>query len=373
MTRPSSPRLRRAPGRAAASLLVLLALVAAVACSRPGSSTSGPTSTPASAATSVAGAAGTAGTSTPGTSAAGGAAPTAWSANPPVAPKGAAVEHTLTTADGRERTYRVYVPSSLPTDRPVPLLVAMHGGLGSSAQFEENSGFDGIAEANGFIVVYPDGIGSAVKDDFARTWNGGDCCGPAVKQAVDDVAFIRQLVSQLQQEHQIDPARIYAAGHSNGGIMSYRLACEASDLFAGIGLQAGTLSIDTCTPSHPVSLLHVHGTADENLPIDGGAGKGVAGVSFRPPIDGIRTLARVDGCPSTPTTTTDPDNADVTIDTWSPCSQGTEVQLVKVAGASHAFMGGPQRPAQRAVVGEAYDRYSSAQEIWEFLAAHPRA
>lgn len=358
------------PSRVVAVALLAVTLTALAACSRSDTSTSAASSTTAASRGTSSGEVTASSSSAP--SSTGGAIPAAWSANPPVAPKGSAVEHTLTTADGRERTYRVYVPSTLQTDRPVPLLVAMHGGLGSSAQFEENSGFDGIAEANGFIVVYPDGIGSPVKDDFARTWNGGDCCGPAVKQAVDDVAFIRQLVGQLQQEHQIDPARIYAAGHSNGGIMSYRLACEASDLFAGIGLQAGTLSIDTCTPSHPVSLLHIHGTADENLPIGGGAGKGVAGVSFRPPIDGIRTLARVDGCPTTPTTTTDPDNADVTIDTWSPCSQGTEVQLVKVAGASHAFMGGPQRPAQRALVGEAYDRYASAQEIWAFLAAHPR-
>lgn len=320
MTTSSSPRRQWA----VVAALLALALVITAACSRQGSTTAGPSSTTGPAATAGAGTsggsiAGAAGSAAPtGTSGTGGTTGTtaallaAWSANPPVAPKGAAVEHTLTTADGRERTYRVYVPSALPTDRPVPLLVAMHGGLGSGAQFEENSGFDGIAEANGFIVVYPDGIGSAVKDDFARTWNGGDCCGPAVKQKVDDVAFIRQLVGQLQQEHAIDPARIYAAGHSNGGIMSYRLACEASDLFAGIGLQAGTLSIDTCTPSHPVSLLHIHGTADENLPIDGERERASPGcrsghpstASARSP--GSTAAPRRRPPPPTPTTPTSP-------------------------------------------------------------------
>jgi polyhydroxybutyrate depolymerase len=289
-----------------------------------------------------------------------------------VAPAGRTIEGTLATPDGRERTYRVYVPASLVPGVPVPLLVAMHGGLGSAAQFQDNSGFDGVAEANGFVIAYPDGIGSPVKAGFAQTWNGGYCCGPAVVQGVDDVAFLRQLVAELQRTYVIDPARIYAAGHSNGGIMAYRLACEAADVFAGIGLQASSLGVEPCDPTEPVSLVHVHGLADRNHPIDGGAGDGVANVVFHPALDGVRTIASADDCPAEPATTAHPTNPDVTVETWAPCAEGTEVELVKVAGASHAWMGGTPRPIQRALVGETYDRYSSAAAIWAFLAAHPR-
>ncbi len=342
------------------AVVLAVAVVAAVGCSRRNENTTSSPSTSSGPASPVVG------TAPPKTG--------PWSANPPVEPTAQTVEGTLRTADGRDRTYRVYVPSSAKPGEPVPLLVAMHGGLGSASQFEENSGFDGVAEANGFIVVYPDGVGSAIKDDLGQTWNGGDCCGPAMNQNVDDVAFLRQLVGQMQQTYTIDADRVYAAGHSNGGIMAYRLACEASDVFAAVGLQASALELDTCAPSKPVSLIHIHGTADRNLPIDGGEGQGVSGVTFNPPIDGVRTIARADGCPAEPIASADPANTDVMIDTWQPCADGTEVQFVKVAGATHAWMGGqgPQRPAQRALVGEAYDRYSSSPAIWAFLAAHPR-
>ena len=92
--------------------------------------------------------------------------------NEGVTPTGTKSEGTLTTADGRTRHYRTYVPSSLP-GTPVPLLIALHGGLGTSAQFEANSGFDNLAESNGFVVVYPDGIGNNTDGSGYQTWNGG--------------------------------------------------------------------------------------------------------------------------------------------------------------------------------------------------------
>ena len=89
------------------------------------------------------------------------------------------------------------MPPNLEPGQPVPLLVALHGGTGSGTQFEQNSGFDQLADRYGFIVVYPDGVGIGRKGNALRTWNGGGCCGPAARQQVDDVGFIRQLVEQL--------------------------------------------------------------------------------------------------------------------------------------------------------------------------------
>ena len=249
----------------------------------------------------------------------------------------------------------------------------MHGGGGSGEQFERTSGFDAVADQRGWLVAYPDGVGGGAGGDRLRTWNGGAgyCCGAAERDAVDDVEFIRLLVQQIASERPVDPQRTYAAGHSNGAILAYRLACELSDVIVAVGLQAGSLGVSPCAPPQPVSLLHLHGTADRNHPIDGGVGpNGISGVDFNPAIDGVRTLAAADGCPSSPRTEVDAANPDVTRAIWSPCLDGSAVEFVAVAGASHAWMG--HEPQRAALVGEAYLQLDASVVIGDFLAAHPR-
>lgn len=288
-------------------------------------------------------------------------------------PAGTTSDAQVRTPDGRTRHYRLYVPASLPARGSVPLLVALHGGLGSSTQFAANSGFDGLAEANHFVVAYPDGIGAFANGSGPQTWNGGSCCGPAARQAVDDVAFVAQVIDAVVAQLPIDPSRIYAAGHSNGAIMAYRLACELSDRIVAIGIQAGSLGVDACAPTRPVSVFHLHGTADTNLPIDGGPGSGIAGVAFRPARDAIDTFVAADGCAPTPTPGTDPTNPDLAVTTWSPCRAGTAVRYVVVTGATHAWMGHPAASAAAAgLVGDPYPNLDASRAIWSFLAAHPR-
>jgi polyhydroxybutyrate depolymerase len=290
-----------------------------------------------------------------------------------VPPVGRTADGQIRTADGRIRRYRLYVPTAIGPGRPGPLVVALHGGLGTAAQFEANSGFDGLAEANGFVVAYPDGIGARPDGSGPQTWNGGYCCGPAARQEVDDVDFIRRLIDTVQAEVPVDPARIYAAGHSNGAIMAYRLACELSDRIAAIGVQAGSLGVDVCTPAQPVSVFHVHGSADTNHPIDGGRGRGIAGVVFRSARSAVEAMAAADGCAGIPTPATDPSNPDLAVATWSGCERGTAVRLVVVDGATHAWMGHPSASAVAAAyVGEPYPDLDASRAIWSFLAAHPR-
>jgi polyhydroxybutyrate depolymerase len=252
----------------------------------------------------------------------------------------------------------------------VPLLVALHGGTGWGTQFERNSGFDGLAEANGFIVVYPDGIGAGPGGRALRTWNGGYCCGPAARDAVDDVGYLRRLVDTLSAEQPIDPDRVFVTGHSNGAILGYRLACELADRIAAVAVQAGSLGVDDCRPARPVPLLHLHGTADRNHPIEGGTGDGISGTDFHPAIDGVRAIAAADGCPPEGTAVRRSDNPDVAVTTWGPCRDGAEVQLVTVEGASHAWMGHAALAPR--MTGEAYPDLDASAEVWAFLAAHPR-
>jgi polyhydroxybutyrate depolymerase len=290
--------------------------------------------------------------------------------HPAVAVTAVSTDATLHTADGRDRTYHVFVPDDLAEGEPVPLLIALHGGTGWGMQFERNSGFDGLAQANGFIVVYPDGVGNGPNADQQRTWNGGACCGIAARTHVDDVAFVDQLITQLEADFPIDTNRVFAAGHSNGGILAYRLACELPDRIAAIGVQSSALEIDSCTPDRPVSAIHIHGAADQNLPIDGGVGpNALSGVSFNKPLDGATALAAADGCVPAPVTTGS-SNADLIVRTWTPCAADTEVVFVEVAGAGHAWMGHATGGSGR--VGPVYERLDSSLVIWNFLAQHVR-
>jgi polyhydroxybutyrate depolymerase len=338
--------------------LLLLGIVGA-ACSGSGESDTSATSKPSSKGAST--------STTP-------AVPSARDVLPAVTPRATSLAETLRTPDGRDRTYHVYAASSVASGQSgprVPLLVALHGGTGWGTQFERTSGFDGIAEANGFVVVYPDGVGVG-PNQANRTWNSGACCGVAQREDVDDVTFVRMLIERLRSQYPIDSKRVFAAGHSNGGMQAYRLACELADQIVAVGVQSSSLEFDGCRPAKPVSLLHIHGTADQNVPIRGGIGaQAISGVSFHPPIDGIKTFAGLDGCPPTPSQSTDPENADVSIQTWGPCDDGTEVRFMTVAGAPHAWMGSHaviQRPGNAP-----YAKLDSSAVIWRFLIAHPRA
>lgn len=291
-----------------------------------------------------------------------------------VEPVGAVADRSLKTPDGRTRTYHVYVPRDLPDGADVPLLVALHGGFGNGNQFRRTSGFDGLAEANGFIVVFPDGTSiKALKD--SRVWNAGACCGAAVdgKDAVDDVGFLAAMVDDLADELPIDRDRVFFAGHSNGAMMSYRMACDRADLVRGIGVQSGALMTSSCIPSASVSVLHIHGTADHNVPIDGGVGdSSISRTTYPDPKAATATFADLDGCHQPPSEAVDADNPDVTSRTWTGCGDHSIVRFTAVSGANHAWMGHPS-PSTLSTrrSGEPYQSYDSSLAIWTFLAAVP--
>jgi polyhydroxybutyrate depolymerase len=148
--------------------------------------------------------------------------------------------HTI-RVDNRDRTYRLYAPAGLPAS--APLVVMLHGGFGSTAQAERAYGWDELADSAKFVVAYPDGLNKA--------WNtnGGNCCGRSAREGVDDIGFITAAVADIARNVGIDASRVYATGISNGGIMSYTLACNTG-VFAAIGPQAAT-QLDPCRSPHP--------------------------------------------------------------------------------------------------------------------------
>lgn len=360
---PRPRRPARVRSRAVAVLALGLALVATSACSRQ-RDTTGPASPTVTTSTP--------GSSVPEGSVVGSTVSSPATVRPAVAPKGGSSTATIRTPDGRDRTYHVYVPSQLPPGQAVPLLVGLHGGFGSGQQFEEQSGFDGLAEANAFVAVYPDGIEIPVLSK-GHVWNGGGCCGPAAedKQNVDDVGFVSAVIDEVRRQQPIDPKRVYLAGHSNGGIMAYRFACALADEVAAVGMQAGTIFVDPCRPSRAVPLIEIHGTADENMPITGGVGgRGLSREDFPSPAASIARWAQMNGCTIGPVETVDPTNADVARDRWSGCRDAADVEMVRVTGANHAWMGHDATKASEVLMGAPYQGLDSSATIWTFLAAH---
>ncbi|MDE2335763.1 MAG: hypothetical protein KGL10_00455, partial [Alphaproteobacteria bacterium] len=169
---------------------------------------------------------------------------------------------------GRDRTYLVHIPDNVSGHKNLPVVIMLHGGGGNAAQFAEQTGMNAVADKNGFIAVYPEGT-KAMLGNF-RTWNAGRCCGKAMRGKSDDVAFISRIIDALAQKYAIDTKRVYATGHSNGAMMSYRLACQLSDKIAAVAPVSGQRVFDDCHPKRAVAILHIHGTADPCALYNGG-------------------------------------------------------------------------------------------------------
>lgn len=244
--------------------------------------------------------------------------------------------HTISVG-GLDRTYRVYKPEGLPAS--APLVVMLHGGFGSAEQAQRAYGWDQLADSAKFVVAYPDGLN--------RAWNvNGGCCGRPSRDGIDDVAFITAAVADIGGNVGIDHTRVYATGISNGGMMSYTLACNTGT-FAAIGPDSAT-QLDPCRAPHPTSVMHIHGTADRLIRYDGGQGASVAHIDG-PSVTDLNAFWRnVDQCGAPAATTDGP----VTTST-AGCADNRSVVLITVDGGGHEW------PA------------FATQTLWQFFAAHP--
>jgi polyhydroxybutyrate depolymerase len=262
-------------------------------------------------------------------------------------PEGTSV-HTMASG-GLDRTYRLHKPPGLTA--AAPLVVMLHGATGTGEQAENSYGWDQLADSAKFVVAYPDGIG--------RSWNGHGCCGKAMRENIDDVGFITALVGQISADLPIDKLRVYAAGISNGGIMSYALACN-SGIFAAIGPDSATM-LDPCSAPHPTSVIHIHGTADKLVPYHGGnAASAVNG----PPVPDVNAFwLKVDQCGAANVTT----NAPLTTST-AACADKRSVELITIDGGKHQWPGGDTFLEKRDPTSHALN---ATQSIWQFFAAHP--
>lgn len=281
--------------------------------------------------------------------------------NPAVEVNFGSVEMSIKTKDNRLRKYNVFTPKELTKDKYYPLIIALHGGVGTAKGFESNSRLNNLAEANGFIVVYPGGINVDSDRVTIQSWNAGDCCGPASRKKVDDVWFISEMLKDLATKYPVDANKIYAVGHSNGGMMAYRLACELPDKIKGIGVQSASIGIPDCKPARDVKVIHIHGTNDKRFPIEGGKGIGVTNTEFRSARYAVNKFARSNNCEIIPKHKKT-DNQDISILDWENCE--SKVRYIIVKNASHAWMGSN---AKTSPTEAPYKNLDASKAILSFL------
>jgi len=249
--------------------------------------------------------------------------------------------HTITIEGMQPRTYFLHVPAAYQPSQSVPLLLAFHGRSTVGKEILRTSQFVAWAAEMNFIVA---AVNGAVYDG-ASSWNAGNCCTNATTYEENDVLLASTIIDFVKSNYAVDPARLWASGHSNGGMLAYRLACDLSDKITAIAVVTGALMDPTCSPTKPVSIFHIHGNLDPTIPFHGGGKFETPNIYFS-----VQDMAYRNSC------TGDPKETSNTIEeryTWR-CTTGVETQLVNYQEQSHAWV----------------DGYT--EEILRFLFAHPR-
>lgn len=253
--------------------------------------------------------------------------------------------------DGINRSWTVYLPLDYHAGETLPLVIALHGLTQNGQIMMQFSGFNAMADTGRFVAVYPNGIGNA--------WNVGFSGG----STADDVGFLSALIDTLYGRYHIDLNRVYSTGFSNGGFMSYRLACELGDRFAAIAPVSGTMTGQaalSCSPFRPMPLMHIHGTNDMIVNYNGGFGNNSVDQT-------LELWNNFNACPETPVIENLPDlvaeGSTVERYTWAPCAGSSEMVLLKVTNGGHTWPGSVGTTG----IGITNRDINASREIWNFV------
>lgn len=283
--------------------------------------------------------------------------------------------------NGLERTFLTHTPPSFTKTRSIPLVIALHGGGGNAEAMVKLTmgGLNTLADKEGFVVIYPEGI--------EKNWNdgrsGNETDYRAHEENIDDVGFISALIDYQIKNLNIDPKRVYVTGMSNGAMMSLRLGCELAGKITAIAPVAGSIPqnlLAKCLPSGTVSVLLMNGTDDPLVPLGGGYITGPFGVKKIGKVisvdETINLWVNNNKCMQATVITDvrdeDPqDGATVQVKTYTGCGDGTEVILYTINGGGHTWPGGYQYLSKN-IVGNTCRDINANEVIWNFFKRHSK-
>lgn len=257
----------------------------------------------------------------------------------------------------------MHVPRGWDRAKPAPLVVSLHGyGAPNGESHARMLGLGAFADEEGFVLAYPDGT---VDSRGKRFWNATDACCNFDGKPVDDVAYVSWLIDDVAAKVPIDPARVYVVGHSNGGFFAHRLACDLSPRIAAAVSIAGAVWKDParCTPSEPVSVLEIHGDADDIIRYGGGRVFDMPVPEYPGALATMKTWVARDMCEGEPHPVGAPfdfddgvGGADTKAVTFGPCRGGASVDLWTEAGGGHV----------------PHPSHAGLKAIWAWMSTHPK-
>lgn len=278
-------------------------------------------------------------------------------------PLGPGTHQRTITVDKLKRVHLIHVPPKYDPKKPMPLVLALHGAMMSGKLMELGTGLSKTADANGFIVVYPNGTG------LLPTWNAGLFPGDINK--VDDVNYLGKVLDDVESVLNVDKKRVYATGLSNGAMMCYRVAAEMSERVAAVAPVAGAMAIEKYEPKRPVPVMHFHGTKDPLVPYDGPPNKNATPsfLRFRSVDDTVAACAKANGCADKATemvVEVKDEKLKVTRKEFAAGKAKAEVILYTIENGGHTWPGvvSPQ------FFGLSTRNFSANEEMWKFFKKH---
>jgi polyhydroxybutyrate depolymerase len=265
---------------------------------------------------------------------------------------------------GRQRTFLLFAPRGGPRKERLPILIALHGGLGNGSRAAQQTGLAKYVESLGMLAIFPDAGGKQWNDGRETTNNG-----------LDDVAFLRAVITTAAQNWGGDPSRVFVVGASNGGMMAQRMACDAADVVTAVGAVVANMPehlAASCRPSRPIPIVLISGTKDRLMPWDGGVVTsspilGGAGGKVLSALETFDLWSTFDGCRQPEVSQL----AGIPVKRHSTtgCQSGTQVVLYEIDGGGHGWPGGKdvRGPLARLILGDSTKVISASSILIQFF------
>ena len=276
---------------------------------------------------------------------------------------------------GFRRSYLLHIPEGYDHSNPLPLVVALHGGFGTARQMEEESGLSELADRQGYIVVYPNGI---TLFGWLQHWNAWHCCGQAMKEGIDDVGFVSRVIDQICQRLKVDRSRIYMVGYSNGGMLAHLFAAQKPEILAAVATISATIAsqpsaseAEVCIPpaKAPMPIFLLHGREDDVVPYEKGGVSGNWGHVYAPVKESVafwKKANQVDPPPQKEELMA----GRILKETWRGNREGGKIVLYTLEGWKHNL---PTKYHTRKLPGtDPLLGFHATEHIWQFFKEYRR-